>query len=74
MKALREEMIERPVDRFQSRAESLGDQRDHTEMRSEQLDRLEKSIHSLAGGLARLERKLDRVLALSVESRGRNRQ
>ena len=37
-------------------------------------DRLEKAIHALGGGLARLERKLDRILALCVESRGRNRQ
>ena len=36
--------------------------------------RLDQSLHGLSGGLARLERKLDRVLALSVESRGRNRQ
>jgi len=37
-------------------------------------ERLDKSIHALSGSLARLERKLDRVLALSVESRGRSRQ
>lgn len=36
--------------------------------------RLDQSLHGLSGGLARLERKLDRVLALSVESRARNRQ
>jgi hypothetical protein len=37
-------------------------------------ERLDKGIHALSGSLARLERKLDRVLALSVESRGRSRQ
>jgi hypothetical protein len=37
-------------------------------------ERLDKSLHALGGSLARLERKLDRVLALSVESRGRSRQ
>jgi hypothetical protein len=36
--------------------------------------RLDQSLHALSGGLARLERKLDRVLALCVESRARNRQ
>jgi hypothetical protein len=37
-------------------------------------DRLEKAIHALSAGVARLERKLDRILALSVESaRARNR-
>jgi hypothetical protein len=38
------------------------------------LDRIDRSVHALSGSLARLERKLDRILALSVESRGRNRQ
>jgi hypothetical protein len=37
-------------------------------------DRLEKAIHAVSAGVARLERKLDRILALSVESaRARNR-
>jgi hypothetical protein len=36
--------------------------------------RLDQSLHALSGGLARLERKMDRVLALCVESRARNRQ
>ena len=36
--------------------------------------RLDQSLHALSGGLARLERRLDRVLALCVESRARNRQ
>ena len=40
------------------------------EKRFEQVD---KSLHALSGGISRLERKLDRILALSVESRGRNR-
>jgi hypothetical protein len=34
--------------------------------------RLDKQLQSIAAGIARLERKLDRILALSVESR-RNR-
>jgi hypothetical protein len=42
--------------------------------RFDALEKLEKSLHALSGNLARLERKLDRILALSVESRGRNRQ
>jgi predicted nuclease with TOPRIM domain len=46
------------------------DQRfEQIEKRFEQVD---KSLHALNGGIARLERKLDRILALSVESRGRN--
>ena len=36
--------------------------------------RLDQSLHALSGGLARLERRLDRVLALCVESRARNHQ
>jgi hypothetical protein len=36
-------------------------------------DRLDRDLQSLSAGIARLERKLDRILALVVESRGRNR-
>ena len=31
--------------------------------------RLDKQLQSISAGIARLERKLDRILALSVESR-----
>jgi hypothetical protein len=58
-------------DGFAGVTEQLVEQRAYTEFGYERLD---KSLHALSGGLARLERKLDRVLALSVESRGRNRQ
>lgn len=68
-------------DGFAAVTEQLVEQRAYTEFSYERLqmamaggyDRLEKSIHSLSGGVARLERKLDRVLALTVESRSRNR-
>ncbi len=36
-------------------------------------ERLEKGLSAVSAGLVRLERKLDRILALSIESRGRNR-
>jgi creatinine amidohydrolase/Fe(II)-dependent formamide hydrolase-like protein len=36
-------------------------------------DHLEKALQSLSAGIARIERKLDRILALAVESRGRSR-
>jgi hypothetical protein len=62
MKARGEETIE-PFDQIDQRFEQI-------EKRFEQVD---KSLQALGGGLARLERKLDRILALSVESRGRNR-
>jgi hypothetical protein len=62
MKALGEETIE-PFEQIEQRFEQI-------EKRFEQVD---KSLQALGGGLARLERKLDRILALSVESRGRNR-
>lgn len=62
VKARGEETIE-PFDQIDQRFERI-------EKRFEQVD---KSLQALGGGLARLERKLDRILALSVESRGRNR-
>ena len=62
MKALGEERTE-PLEQIDQRFEQI-------EKRFEQVD---KSLHTLSGGIARLERKLDRILALSVESRGRNR-
>jgi hypothetical protein len=46
----------------------------HLNAPAARFEALEKSLHALSGSLARLERKLDRVLALSVESRGRSRQ
>ena len=63
MKPRGEETIE-PLDQIDQRFEQI-------EKRFEQVD---KSLQALGGGLARLERKLDRILALSVESRGRNHQ
>jgi hypothetical protein len=85
MKSLREEMIERfeqiderfeqideRIERgFAAVTEQLVEQRSYTEFGYERLD---KTLHALGGGLARLERKLDRILALNVESRGRNHQ
>jgi uncharacterized protein Yka (UPF0111/DUF47 family) len=62
MKALGEETTE-PLEQIEQLFEQI-------EKRFEQVD---KSLQALGGGLARLERKLDRILALSVESRGRNR-
>lgn len=34
-------------------------------------ERLDKALQTVAAGIARLERKLDRILALTVESRVR---
>jgi hypothetical protein len=36
-------------------------------------DRVDKALQSLSAGIARIERKLDRILALAVESRTRQR-
>ena len=36
-------------------------------------ERLDKALYALGGGITRLERKLDRLLALVVEARVRNR-
>ena len=36
-------------------------------------ERLDKALHALGGGITRLERKLDRILALVTEARVRNR-
>ena len=58
-------------DGFEGVTEQFVNLRACTEFGNERLD---KSLHALSGGLSRLERKLDRILALSVESRGRNRQ
>jgi chromosome segregation ATPase len=66
-----DERFEQVEGGFAAVTEQLVEQRAYTEFGYERLD---KSLHALSGGLSRLERKLDRILALSVESRGRNRQ
>jgi hypothetical protein len=80
--ALREEMIDR-FERVERRCDAIerriddgamavsnqfAELRAYTEFGYERLD---KALNGLSGGIARLERKLDRILALSVESRGR---
>ena len=74
---LREEVLERfnqaeprsdiPV---ASVTDQLVEPRSHTEFGDE---RMEKAFTSLSAGIVRLERKLDRILAIVVESRARNR-
>jgi hypothetical protein len=41
--------------------------------RGAERDRVDKALQSLSVGIARIERKLDRILALAVESRTRQR-
>ena len=72
---LREEMIAgfRHLDRrldesFAAVTQQLVEQRAYTDFAYERLDRADQS---LSAGIARLERKLDRILALAVESRTR---
>ena len=80
--ALREEMIDR-FERVERRCDAIerriddgsvavsnqfAELRAYTEFGYERLD---KALNGLSGGIARLERKLDRILALTVESRGR---
>ena len=73
MKSLAED-VER-FDQDDEWLERITTRFDHVDERFERLEeRVDKSLHALGGSLARLERKLDRILALSVESRGRNRQ
>lgn len=36
-------------------------------------ERLDKALQAISGGIARIERRLDRILALVVEARGRSR-
>jgi len=75
---LRQEMLER-FDRAERRldramettTEQFVEQRTYTEFA---YDRLDKALSAVSGGIVRIERKLDRILALIVESRGRNRQ
>lgn len=73
--ALRDEVNERlgqiedrMVDGFRAVGEQFADERACTEGG---YDRLDKALRALSGGITRLERKLDRMLALIVESRGR---
>lgn len=72
--------VEQPVDlRVGSTAEGVDDTpgdirallaglRACTELNYERLD---QGLHAVSGGIARLERKLDRILAIVVESRAR---
>jgi len=69
--ALREEMIEqfehvdRRVDAAATTvAEQFVEQRAYTDFG---YDRIDKALQSLNAGIARIERKLDRILALSVD-------
>jgi hypothetical protein len=41
--------------------------------RGAERDHVDKALQSLSAGIARIERKLDRILALAVESRTRQR-
>ena len=75
--ALRAEMIARfeLVDRrldesFAAITQQFVEQRAYTDFAYERLDRAD---HTLSAGIARLERKLDRILALVVESQARRR-
>ncbi len=76
MKGLANEGIDQRLDRFAARVEDgfaavtaqIAELRAATDCDSERLD---KGFHGLSACLARLERKLDRVLALSTESRAR---
>lgn len=63
-----EQIEHRMVDGFRAVGEQFVDERACTELG---YDRLDKALQALSGGIARLERKLDRMLALIVESRGR---
>ena len=54
----------------ESMSQQLSEQRAYTEFACERID---KAFHSVSAGIARLERKLDRILALATESRGRQR-
>ena len=74
---LRQEMIERfdHADRRLDRAietatDEFVEQRSYIEFAH---DRLDKALNALSAGIVRIERKLDRILAVVVESRGRGR-
>ncbi len=55
---------------FAAITQQFVEQRAYTDFAYERLD---KAIQPLAAGIARLERKLDRILALVVESQSRRR-
>ena len=61
-----EQIDRRMDDGFRAVGEQFVDERACTEFG---YDRLDKAHQSLSGGITRLERKLDRMLALIVESR-----
>jgi uncharacterized coiled-coil DUF342 family protein len=63
------EQIDRRLDEsFAAITQQFVEQRAYTDFAYERLDRADQS---LSAGIARLERKLDRILALAVESRTR---
>jgi hypothetical protein len=65
------ERIDRRLDEsFAAITQQFVEQRAYTDFAYERLDRADKS---LSAGITRLERKLDRILALVVESRARAR-
>jgi hypothetical protein len=65
------EQIDRRLDEsFAAITQQFVEQRAYTDFAYERLDRAD---HSLSAGITRLERKLDRILALVVESRTRQR-
>lgn len=77
MAELRAEMIARfeQVDRrldesFAAITQQFVEQRAYTDFAYERLDRADQT---LSAGITRLERKLDRILALVVESQARRR-
>jgi hypothetical protein len=60
------EQVDRQLDEsFAAITQQFVEQRAYTDFAYERLD---KADHSLSAGIARLERKLDRILALVVES------
>ncbi len=67
---LRQEMLEQMESDVEMSDEQFVEQYSSSEAGYE---RLEKALHALGGGIARLERKLDRILALVTEARVRNR-
>jgi hypothetical protein len=68
---VRFEQVDRRLDEsFSAITQQFVEQRAYTDYAYERLDRAD---HSLSAGIARLERKLDRILALVVESRTRLR-
>ena len=62
-----------PTEETRARLEGVDTRLDDLDGRVEAIDRLDKGMHALSGSLARLERKLDRILALSVEARNKGR-